>query len=114
MTPTRIPMSEAQLQATVIDMARLFGWLVHHCRPARRRDGSWQTPVQGDTGFPDLILARRGVVIAVELKGERGRLTPAQQAWAAELGGGAVAALVWRPDHLRDGTVERTLRTGVA
>ena len=107
---TRIPISEAQLQATVVEMARLFGWLIHHDRPARRKDGSWSTPVQGNPGFPDLLLVRRGTVLAVELKSERGKLTAEQERWLAELGGAGVRAEVWRPEDLRSGRIERVLR----
>jgi hypothetical protein len=45
-------MSEAELQQNVIDMAHVFGWLVHAERPAMRADGTWRTPIQGDKGFP--------------------------------------------------------------
>lgn len=108
--PDRLPMSEGQLQSAVIEMARLLRWRVHHDRPARRSDGSWSTPVQGDPGFPDLLLVRRGTVLAVELKSERGRLTTEQERWLAELGGAGVLVAVWRPEDLRSGRIERVLR----
>lgn len=86
-------MTEAEFQDRVIATARLYGWMVHHARPARMADGRWRTPVQGDRGFPDLVLAhtRHGRVFA-ELKSDTGRLTPEQKAWLAVLGG-----VVWRP-----------------
>lgn len=86
-------MTEAEFQDRVIATARLYGWMVHHTRPARMADGRWRTPVQGDKGFPDLVLAheRHGTVFA-ELKSDTGRLTPEQKAWLAVLGG-----VVWRP-----------------
>lgn len=31
-----VPVSEAQWQAKVIDIAHVYGWLVHHTRAARR------------------------------------------------------------------------------
>ena len=62
--------SEAQLQATVVGMAELYGWLVHYTNDSRR----------GRTGMPDLFLARAlpgrpGVAMAMELKTEKGQLS---------------------------------------
>jgi hypothetical protein len=88
-------MTERQWQQLVIDFARLTGWRVAHFRPAMVRSGRWATPMQGDVGFPDLILARNGEVVAAELK-VKGKVTPEQQAWIDELGGD-VRACVWRP-----------------
>lgn len=87
----RLP--EADWQARVIDTAHTYGWRVCHHRPARTRKG-WRTPVQGDAGLPDLILARNGVVLLVELKTDRGRVTAAQRAWLDQLGG---HGRLWRP-----------------
>jgi hypothetical protein len=81
-----LTISEAQFQQTVIDTARLFGWRCAHFRPARTRSGAWATPMQGDVGFPDLVLCRDGVVILAELKRHGGRPTPAQRAWLAAAG----------------------------
>lgn len=99
MTPT----SEDDLLGAIIDLARYGGWMIHHGRPARTNSG-WRTPIQGDIGFPDLVLAhpRHGIVFA-ELKSRTGRLTTAQWAWAdildaaARLAGDAVHVYTWRP-----------------
>jgi hypothetical protein len=48
--------------------------------------------MSGDPGFPDLVLARGGVVLHVELKSEKGKVRPEQSEWLAELGGE-----IWRP-----------------
>ena len=50
--------------------------------------------MQGDPGFPDLVLARDGEVLFVELKSSKGKPTTEQVIWLNELGGGCV----WRPD----------------
>ena len=122
-------MTEDELMAWVTDLARVRGWLVAHFRPARRKDGSWVTPILGSPGFPDLVLTRKGRVILAELKAERGRITAEQKAWLSEMvdwdfedwssddwargfpvgaiqrssGGKVIGALVclWRPSHRR-------------
>ena len=77
----RDDVSESDFQKVVIEYARLRGWLVHHTRPAYRQSGKISTPIQGDAGFPDLVLARKGIVYFVELKSEKGRLTAHQAEW---------------------------------
>lgn len=89
-------MTEAEFQQAVIDIAMLRGWKVAHFRPARTAKG-WRTPVQGDRGFVDLVLARRGVVLLVELKSDKGRFGPGQQEWAAAIGD---QYRIWRPSYI--------------
>lgn len=73
--------SEADLQAFAVDYLRMRGWLVAHFRPARTDDG-WRTAGSYDAkGFPDLAIARGGVVRLIEVKGPKGRLTRDQHAW---------------------------------
>lgn len=105
---TMLPaLTEAQFQTRVIDTAYLYRWLVWHGRPALTQSGRWATPMQGDRGFPDLVLARAGVVILAELKADKGRLGPGQPGWLAALG---AHARLWRP---RDWpAIERELRDG--
>jgi len=93
-------MNEAQWQAQVVQLAHTFGWLVQHTRPAKVGD-KWMTPITGDVGFPDLVLAhpQRGVLFA-ELKTARGRLSAAQKDWAQVLGAGGGECHLWRPDDL--------------
>lgn len=88
-----LTISEADFQSTVIDAARLLRWRVTHFRAARTARG-WATPLQGHPGFPDLVLARDGVVIVAELKRHGGRLTADQRLWGAALGG---AYRLWTP-----------------
>ncbi len=107
-TTTTIEMTEAVLQTRVIDLARTFGWLVNHARPARKLDGSWSTPIQGDKGFPDLVLVRPPFTMFVELKSEKGKLTPEQTVWLEALEKCGHDARVWRPSDMRE--IEETLR----
>lgn len=95
---TTVPaVSEAQLQDCVIEMAQRFGWKIHHGRPGMNRRGEWMTPIQGDAGFPDLIMARAGRTLAVELKSEKGRVADAQYDWLKVLDETTVSAYLWRP-----------------
>jgi hypothetical protein len=92
----RNTMSEDQFTDTVIQLAKLRGWMVVHHRPARTERG-WRTLVQGDTGLPDIILARGGIVWFVELKSARGQLREDQKRWREHLG---EHHLLWRPADL--------------
>jgi hypothetical protein len=73
--------TEREFQRAVVELARLMGWRVHHTRPALTRRGRWLTPIQGDAGFPDLVLCRPPRLILAELKRVGARPTPQQQAW---------------------------------
>lgn len=115
-TLTRPLMTEKQLQAAIVDAARLLGWRVYF---THRSDHS-------PAGFPDLcaVRARPGEsprLLFVELKTERGVVSPEQVAWlhdlatlsacASALGQPAlVQACVWRPQDWADGSAERVLR----
>ena len=117
-------MDERDLQNTVIDMAKLRGWLVNHQRPART-DKGWRTAVEGHAGFPDLVLvrpARHELVTSnssnfrpprllfVELKAKRGRLTDGQRQWMEALVQiPFVEVLTWTPDDLTSGRIEKAL-----
>jgi hypothetical protein len=92
-----LPLTEAAFQRTVIECAKLHGWLVHHTRPGRTAKG-WRTPIQGDAGFPDLVLChpRRGLILLVELKTDCGRLTAEQERWRLALSR-CVWWATWRP-----------------
>lgn len=72
--------TESDFQRRVMDTARLFGWRRVHIRPART-DRGWRTPYEGDSGLPDLVLAKCGRVILVELKSDAGKPSLDQLAW---------------------------------
>jgi len=86
----------------VIRLAHLYGWRVHHVRPGMTSRGRWITNVQGNVGFPDLVLAheRHGVIFA-ELKTDTGRLTADQNAWLHTLTLAGEEAHVWRPSNTK-------------
>ena len=99
-------MTEAELQAAVIDLAHVYGWKVAHFRPALTAKG-WRTPVGADgVGFPDLVLAKMGRVLFVELKGTKGRLSAAQLDWMGQLD---EHMEVWTPNNWIVGDILRVL-----
>ena len=96
--------TEAEFQTLVIDYAHLMKWRVAHFRPAQTGKG-WRTAMQGDPGFFDLVLARPGhVTLFVELKSEKGQMTPAQWAWVDAVNGDAE---IWRPSDWPE--IQKTL-----
>lgn len=86
-------LTEELWSVKVTDTAELFGWRWAHFRPTRTAKG-WRTAQNGHPGYPDLTLARDGVVILAELKKERGRYEPGQREWIAAAG---EHGRVWRP-----------------
>lgn len=90
-------MNESEFQDAVIEYARIYGWRVAHFRPARTASG-WRTAVAADgKGFPDLTMVRGTRLAVAELKGERGRVGPDQQAWLDALKAAGVETYIWRP-----------------
>ncbi|MBX6754520.1 MAG: VRR-NUC domain-containing protein [Thermorudis peleae] len=81
--------TEKAFTQQVIELARLLGWQVYH---------TWLS-VRSPAGFPDLVLAKPGrPLILAELKAERGKLSPAQEAWLAVLQQvPGIIVRVWRP-----------------
>jgi hypothetical protein len=98
------PMTEAQLQAAVIECAEWLGWRCYHTTYS----------IGSDRGYPDLTLVnpRQGRVLWAELKGPRGRLSPAQAAWLAELTSAGQEAYLWSPVQWISGEIESVLRGG--
>lgn len=90
---------ERDLQNAIVEFARLRGWLVHHARPARTQRG-YRTPIQGDPGFPDLVLARAGELVFIELKSARGRLSHDQKRWFSTLERAGARIYLARPQNL--------------
>lgn len=93
-------LSENDLLRWVLDLAPRYQILAYHARPAQvGKEGRWVTAQDGDTGFPDLVLAgRRGVVFA-ELKTEKGRVGLNQKAWIDRLAKSGQRVYVWRPSN---------------
>jgi len=94
--------SEAAFLTQVIDLAQALHWRAHHVRPAWSKKG-WRTPIQGDPGFPDLVLVRPPRVIFAELKSERGRLSDEQEIWIDWLEKCHLGEIyIWKPSDWDD------------
>lgn len=65
--------TEDQMYAALARAARLGGWLFIHHHDSRH----------SAAGFPDILAIRGGELLAWECKRERGKTTPAQDAWLA-------------------------------
>ena len=87
-------MKEKLFMQSVIDLATVLGWAHFHVFDSRRSDSGW----------PDVVLAKPPRLLAVELKGPRGRLTAEQERWLSLLASCGVETHVWRSgtDTLRD------------
>lgn len=111
--PVHEPLTEKQLQAAVIDLARVLGWRVAHFRSVPVKRGPtvrWETPVAADgAGFPDLVLIRDRVIFA-ELKVGGNRPSTQQQAWLTGLKRARADVCVWTEREWWNGDIEKELR----
>lgn len=82
--------TEREFQAQVVKLAQLQGWRCYF---------SW-TSIHSPAGFPDLVLVRGMEALFVELKSDKGKLSPAQEEWLNALQHvETVNAFCWRPCH---------------
>ena len=105
-------MLENVLQERVRQLLILHGWRHYHTYRSKR----------SPAGFPDECAVRGDRLLFAELKRERGKLSPAQLEWRADLEAFAdylgdtgssyrhVAFYVWRPSDLLSGRIEAVLR----
>ena len=93
-------MTEAQLQAAVIELAETFKWRTYHTHDSRH----------SAKGFPDLCMVRGNVLMFVELKSEKGKTTSEQDWWLLDLAQAGAVVYVWKPEDWLNGDIERSLR----
>ena len=87
----RETMTEAELQNAVIDLCKLLNYSYYHTYNSRR----------SVAGFPDLVLVKDRIIF-VELKSEKGRLSPAQAQWRDDIQGAGGEWYLVRPTGLAD------------
>jgi hypothetical protein len=101
-------MIESDLQAAVMEYARLMRWRLAHFHDSRRQVKPGVFVGDADArGFPDLVLVRERLVIA-ELKGATTRVSAAQRGWIQALKLAGVETYIWRPKDWPE--IERVLR----
>jgi hypothetical protein len=94
-------LTERELQAAVLDLARLYAWTPYH---------AWLSK-HSQPGWPDVALCRPPRLILAELKRQDGKLTQHQQRWIALLEQcPGVETFVWRPADLAGGAITEALR----
>jgi len=105
----QLPITEDNFTNAVISLAQYRRWLVCHFRAGRTAKG-WRTPIQGDKGFPDLVLVRDGRLILAELKTATGKMRPDQERWHDVLTTvSGIEVYLWRPADLNE-TIPEVLR----
>ena len=67
--------TEAQYQKQIVDLAEACGWLVWHDNDPRRNSA----------GLPDLLMVRGPVLLFLEVKTEKGKVRPEQEAFIGRL-----------------------------
>ncbi len=109
-------MSGKVLQATIIELAHMYGWYAAHFTSvlATGRDGrpTYRTPLAADgKGFVDIVMVRPGDrVIFVEVKGDGDKLRPEQEQWISWLTQAGCEVYVWTPVHLDSGEIAAALQ----
>lgn len=82
------PITERSFLKQVTQLAVTLGWRCYHTQLSK-----WS-----EAGWPDLALARPPRLLLVELKSEKGKLTPGQQEWLELLRScNGVEVHLWRP-----------------
>ena len=83
-----LAITEKQFESQVKDLAKIFGWRYYH---------TWRS-IHSPAGFPDVIMVRPPRLIFAELKSDKGKPSPAQEAWLNDLKGcPTVEVYLWRP-----------------
>lgn len=105
MSPATIaPISEADHQRQVLELATILGWASMHVRKAMgSKKHGWVTPTSV-SGWPDAVLwhPRQKRVLFVEFKAEKGRLTDDQRRVLGSLIEAGQEVYVWRPSDFDD------------
>lgn len=101
MSATDLRARELECEGTILQAAEMAGWRRHGERAAVSRK-KWSTPIKGDAGWPDLVLANGTQVIAAELKRYPNEPTDDQLTWLRMLDNRphVVALVLWVPEQM--------------
>lgn len=102
MTGVDVRAKELECERTILDAAQIAGWRRHGERAAMGKTKGYRTPIKGEAGWPDLVLARRGQFVVAELKRDPNEPTDEQVAWLTILDNRphVVALVLWVPDEM--------------
>jgi hypothetical protein len=91
-------MSEADLQANVVELVGRLGGMTYHTHDSRR----------SAAGFPDLVIVfpRTGWLGFAELKSATGKVSPDQRRWLHALLDTPAEVHLWRPANWPDPIVD--------
>lgn len=98
-------MTERELQRNVRDAAKKLGWVCY----------TWWSSLHSPRGWPDCIFLRErpsvgdAEIIAIELKSEKGKLSPEQAECHRLLRLAGIEVYVFRPSSWFAGEVEKVL-----
>lgn len=101
-----LPEDENGFMGYVEQLATVKGWVHFHVLDSKKCDPGW----------PDLVLMRPPQYLIVELKTNKGRVTPEQKAWLAGLRACGIDTRVWRPrdrDEVLDALGGNTAGRGI-
>jgi len=93
-----VAITEAQWQATVVELLGALGYEHLHVRRTIGRVRKWTTSTNL-AGWPDLLAWRPGRIVAIELKSEQGKATAEQERVLASLAAAGVEGRVVRPSE---------------
>jgi hypothetical protein len=83
--------TEAELQALIVEVAELHDWLVFHDNDSRRNVAGW----------PDLVCVKPPRVLFLELKSATGQIRPEQEVWMSALSKcDTIASGIVRPNQV--------------
>jgi hypothetical protein len=82
-------LTEKQFQALVVSLAKSRGFRVYHTHDSRR----------SEPGFPDLVIAKPGRMIAAELKVPGGKVSEAQEEWLSLFDSVGLPNAIWYPEQ---------------
>ncbi len=99
------PMTESELQGHIIKMAQAQGWYVKPAQQGSQEPSRRKIRNGTAAGFPDLVLARDGELLFLELKAQNGVQDQAQVDWMIAL----PCYEVIRPSDLARGRVDELL-----
>ena len=94
-------MTETEFTNELLKWAKAYGWHRFHARSSGRMHNGKAIPtVQGNSGFPDLVLLRGKRLIFAELKVGKNKPSDEQLQWIAMLDEvHGVEVHLWRPEQ---------------